>query len=142
MGHAKTNMLKLDPDMHTEPLFSFSEDLATKPKWKPLRRFVPFLPYQKYYWFLFGPPAVTTFLFLWEITVFMAKRGRPADILAVYLFFLRFDLFFGRLLSLWQSGDVLLIFLRCICFSYALILCLRRWVFLLFKRSVSIFSCV
>merc|ERR1712137_1383778 len=95
--HAKTNMIKLDPDMHTEPLFSFSEDLATKPKWKPLRRFVPFLPYQKYYWFLFGPPAVTTFLFLWEITVFMAKRGRPADILAVYLFFLRFDLVFTAL---------------------------------------------
>jgi hypothetical protein len=89
--------------MHTEPLFGFSEELATDPKWKPARRYVPFLPFQKYYWFLFGPPTVTTLYFLAEITMFMAKRGKAMDILAVYTFFLRFDLVFTSIgLSFWQ----------------------------------------
>lgn len=96
--HAKTNMIKLDPDMHVEPLFSFSDELATKPKWKPWKRFVPFLPYQKFYWFLFGPPVVTTLLFMYENTVFMAKRGISLDIIAVYLFFVRFDMVFTNFL--------------------------------------------
>lgn len=96
--HAKTNMIKLDPDMHVEPLFSFSDELATKPKWKPWRRFVPFLPYQKFYWFLFGPPVVTTLLFMYENTVFMAKRGIALDIIAVYLFFVRFDMVYTNFL--------------------------------------------
>ena len=92
--HAKTNMIKYDPDFHVEPLFSFSEELVSKPKWKPSRRFLPILPYQKYYWFLFGPPVVTTLMLLVEEKIFMAKRGLPADIIACFLFFIRFDLIF------------------------------------------------
>lgn len=97
--HAKTNMIKLDPDMHVEPLFSFSDDLVTETKWKPWRRFVPFLPYQKFYWFVFGPPAVTTFLFFYENMVFGIKRGRVADLFAVLLFFLRFDIVYTSIVS-------------------------------------------
>ena len=96
--HAKTNMIKLDPDMHTEPLFSFSDDLVTDGKWKPLRRFVPFLPYQHYYWFLFGPPVVTTLLFVYENVLHMVRRGVLADLLAVFAFYMRFDLTFAPML--------------------------------------------
>lgn len=102
--HAKTNQIKMDPDMHVEPLFSFSTELVSTRPWK----FFKALPFQKYYWWLFGPPVVTTLLFFYENAEFIAKRGRLADLLAVASFYLRYDLIFRHYVGLSASDTVLL----------------------------------
>ena len=111
--HSKTNTILLDPDIHTEPLFSFSEELVqTKnAKLKHSKHFVKFLEYQHYYWFLFGPPMVTTFLFLLENSVFIVTKASFFDIFSVFLYFVRFDLTFRCYLSIDPLKVIFLYFL-------------------------------
>merc|ERR1712232_62211 len=77
--HSKTNIIHRDPDMHVEPVFSFSTLLVEKLP----RRYLPVLAYQKYYWWIVGPPTVTTALFVQQNLVFMAQYGTLPDLLAV-----------------------------------------------------------
>jgi len=97
--HSKTNIIHRDPDMHVEPVFSFSPVLVDKmPK-----RYFPFIPYQKAYWWVLGPPTVTTVLFWQQIIIFLAKYGFWADMLMSGAFFLRFDLTYRSIaVSPWE----------------------------------------
>ena len=65
--HAKTNIVKYDPDIHTEPLFIWGEPMVKK-GWN-------FLPYQHLYWWLIGPPTVTTIIFVLQNLYFVFSLG-------------------------------------------------------------------
>lgn len=111
--HSKTNVIKMDPDFHTEPFFAFSEDLVTDPRFKASKRYIKnWIPYQHLLWFLFGPPAVTTILFLVENVEWLATRASYADTFAVVSFYVRFDLVYGYFLPDFWSRIALFTLMR------------------------------
>eukprot|EP01119_Soliformovum_irregulare_P010736 TRINITY_DN2648_c1_g1_i1.p1 TRINITY_DN2648_c1_g1~~TRINITY_DN2648_c1_g1_i1.p1 ORF type:complete len:426 (+),score=117.56 TRINITY_DN2648_c1_g1_i1:183-1280(+) len=87
--HAKTNVIDLDPDIHTEPLFVWSEKLL-KRGWKHL-------PYQHLYWWLIGPPMVTTVIFLFQNIRYVATYKIWRDAVGMILYFSRFGLTYGQI---------------------------------------------
>jgi len=90
--HAKTNIVNLDPDLHTEPIFVFSDSLLKK-GWK-------LLPYQHYYWWLLGPPLVTTLIFVPQNLRYVLVYGLWSDLAFMLSYFVRF----GWVYSHWLTG--------------------------------------
>jgi len=89
--HAKTNVVKHDPDIHTEPYFVWGESMI-KNGWQ-------YLPYQHLYWWIIGPPAVTTFLFVMQNLKYVFLNRLWSDFLSVVLFFVRFGVTYTYFMS-------------------------------------------
>jgi len=104
--HAKTNVIRHDPDIHTEPVFIWGAQMAKK-GWS-------LLPYQQLYWWILGPPTVTTFVFVIQNLLYVFKFHLWIDLFWVLIYFFRFGFVFSRFLSGW---DVVLLYF-----------CLRFWV--------------
>ncbi|KNC46235.1 fatty acid desaturase 3 [Thecamonas trahens ATCC 50062] len=72
--HAKPNHLHADPDVHNEPLFLFDEVMSEEEMgWAGTFA-------QGWYWWLLGPPLVTTVVFLITNIVDCVKRGLWLDL--------------------------------------------------------------
>jgi len=80
--HAKTNVVKHDPDIHTDPLFIWGEEM--------LKYGNRYLPYQNYYWWFLGPPMVTTGLFVYQNLLFVIKYAHWSDFTCMMLFLGRY----------------------------------------------------
>jgi len=91
--HAKTNIIKQDPDIHTEPLFFWDSRIAQTSK-------NPFFRNQQKYWWFIGPPTVTTFLFMYQNVAFVFKGGYWMDLIFVISYFVRFFYTYSFFLSI------------------------------------------
>lgn len=90
--HAKPNIILKDPDIDaTLPLFMFGEAYFEAGRFY----FEKAIPYQKYLWFVFGPPMVTTVLFVFQTLYYMVARKKGWDLLWVLTYFIRLGLTFG-----------------------------------------------
>ena len=86
------------------PLFLFGESSIDCRRW-----YIPaVIPFQKYVWFIFGPPTTTTILFIVQIIYYVIARKKYTDMLFVILYFVRFGCQYGPYLG-W-SGCVKLNF--------------------------------
>jgi len=97
--HAKTNVMHKDPDIRNDPLFLFGENqgkmnLVT---WK-------FIPWQNIYWFLLGPPTVTTFLFLYDNLRHVFKFKCFTDFLWITLFLVRWHFTYTPVIGGWNAA--------------------------------------
>jgi fatty acid desaturase 2 (delta-6 desaturase) len=92
--HAKTNVVNLDPDLHTEPLFIWSESLLKK-GWK-------MLPYQQYYWWFLGPPLVTTVIFVPQNLRYVFTYKLWSDLFWLLTYYVRYSFMFYPYLTGWQ----------------------------------------
>jgi len=92
--HAKTNVVHLDPDLHTEPVFIWSDSLLKK-GWK-------LLPYQHLYWWFLGPPLVTTLIFVPQNLRYVLTYGLWSDLFWMLSFFVRFGWTYSHFLSGWD----------------------------------------
>lgn len=94
--HAKTNVINLDPDLHTEPLFVFSDvESLLKKGWK-------LLPYQHLYWWFLGPPLVTTVIFVPQNLRYVIVYKLWDDLCWVLSYYIRFVLIYSQFLTGWQ----------------------------------------
>eukprot|EP01013_Petalomonas_cantuscygni_P043278 TRINITY_DN8045_c0_g1_i1.p1 TRINITY_DN8045_c0_g1~~TRINITY_DN8045_c0_g1_i1.p1 ORF type:complete len:637 (+),score=91.43 TRINITY_DN8045_c0_g1_i1:123-2033(+) len=96
--HAATNVLRHDPDIDVSPVFLFG-DQGRMP-----HRAWSLLPHQRAYWWMFGPPTVTTVIFLLQVAAQLLRTREAADIAAVAGFFVRMYVQFGLVcgMSVWQ----------------------------------------
>jgi len=92
--HAKTNAVGKDPDIHTEPVFFWSPELLKKGN--------RFVSYQTKYWWFIGPPAVTTFLFVYQNILFVFRFQYWSDLFSMLVFLGRFMLVYSQFLNGWQ----------------------------------------
>jgi len=99
--HAKTNVIRHDPDIHTEPVFIWGTEM--------LRKGWSLLPYQQYYWWILGPPTVTTFVFVFQNLWFVLKLGLWVDFLWVVLYFARFIYSYSYFLTGWEMFSLYLL---------------------------------
>eukprot|EP01130_Rhizamoeba_saxonica_P017229 TRINITY_DN8269_c0_g1_i1.p1 TRINITY_DN8269_c0_g1~~TRINITY_DN8269_c0_g1_i1.p1 ORF type:complete len:421 (-),score=48.21 TRINITY_DN8269_c0_g1_i1:20-1282(-) len=88
--HAKPNIYGKDPDIHNEPFIIFGDDMADKKMgWK-------YTKYQPYYWFLLGPPLVTSVIFIITniryVIVYNLKLGRALTVFAILRYFVPYIL--------------------------------------------------
>jgi len=89
--HAKTNVIKKDPDIHNWPIFIFGTELGN------LKRFGWVgTKFQHIYWWFIGPPIVTTVLFMAQIIFFLVKKKLWVDALMIIGFVIRYYAF-GKL---------------------------------------------
>jgi fatty acid desaturase 2 (delta-6 desaturase) len=96
--HAKPNVIRLDPDIQAPmPLFVFDEKWFGKGRYY----FRALVPFQKYVWFLLGPPVVTTFLFVYMNARYVIEGARFGDMLWMASYFIRFSYQFGYHLDTW-----------------------------------------
>jgi len=105
--HAKTNVLFKDPDVSNQPLFLFGPAMVRQKLGWVLT------PLQTWYWWIIGPPMVTTFLFVFQNLQFMFQHGCYLDLFWVVVFFVRI---FGAYVPLYGLWDVLKLY-----FSFRLI---------------------
>jgi len=95
--HAKTNVLKADPDIDNDPLFLFGEEMSKYRKgWQ-------FTRYQHLYWWLIGPPLVTSLLFVYQVLKFIYRRKLKEEAIWIGSYFLRFSISFVPLFGIWNS---------------------------------------
>jgi len=94
--HAKPNVVLKDPDCSDSlPLFMFGEAYFDSRRW-----YIPaVIPFQKYLWFAFGPPVVTTLLFVAQTIYYMIARKKHYDLFWVFTYFVRFGCTFGPYLG-------------------------------------------
>jgi len=95
--HAKTNIEKNDPDVHTEPLFYWTRESAKREGNKDR------VKYQHLYWWFFGPPVVTTLLFVYQNYQYMKKYAKTTDAFWTLLFFTRFFTVYSYFLGFWGA---------------------------------------
>jgi len=95
--HAKTNIASHDPDVHTEPLFLFDSEMAKEAKVPQIM-----LSNQRNYWWFFGPPTVTTLLFVYQNIVFVLRYSYWVDLFWVIAYFCRFFYTYSFFLSGWD----------------------------------------
>jgi len=96
--HSLTNVVHKDPDIHTDPLFVWDGEMTKEPIAKKNK----FLAYQNRYWWIFGPPSVTTVLFIYQNIMFIFRFQQWRDFCWVLAFFLRFAFSYSLILSGWQ----------------------------------------
>lgn len=103
--HAKPNVVLKDPDCSDAlPTFMFGEAYFDCRRW-----YIPaMIPFQKYFWFLLGPPTVTTLLFFAQCIYYMINRKKYWDMFWVMSYFVRFGCTYGPYLGL--GGTVKLYF--------------------------------
>eukprot|EP01127_Copromyxa_protea_P006732 TRINITY_DN16723_c0_g1_i1.p1 TRINITY_DN16723_c0_g1~~TRINITY_DN16723_c0_g1_i1.p1 ORF type:complete len:441 (-),score=64.93 TRINITY_DN16723_c0_g1_i1:12-1334(-) len=73
--HCKPNILKKDPDLANEPLFIFHENMVD------LGMASKGTPYQAKYWWIIGPPLITSVLFFLTNIYFVFSRKLYKDFL-------------------------------------------------------------
>merc|ERR1712151_538498 len=94
--HAKPSVAYKDPDIDASlPMFLFGEVYFDTKKFF----FTKTVLYQKYLWFLFGPPVVTTLLFVFQTIYYMFARKKWWDIVWVLTYFIRLGYTFGPYLG-------------------------------------------
>jgi len=70
------------------------------------------LPYQQYYWWILGPPTVTTLVFVIQNLFFVLKYKMWQDLFWVASFFARYIYVYSRWLSGWE------VFYLYLCFRF------------------------
>jgi fatty acid desaturase len=94
--HAKTNVLKKDPDIEVAPLFLFSGMVKANKGWK-------YTPFQQHYWWILGPPTVTTLLFFFQNAKFVFSKNLKNEIAWGLTFFVRFFLTYTLIAGFWSQ---------------------------------------
>jgi fatty acid desaturase len=94
--HAKTNVIGLDPDIANDPLFLVGQKMLEA------RRGWRYTPYQHRYWWVFGPPLVTTLLFFYQNIKFVLPRKLRAEKILTIAFFTIYISYFWYFSSFWK----------------------------------------